>query len=192
MSIKDDVNYIKNELSNEEKLLEGFVKGERFFKKYKNLFFALIIVIILGSIFYFIKNSLDEANRYEANTLLSNYLENGDEKALLTLKEKSKSLYEIALYTKAKESNAKEDISLPILKELLEFELAKSGNNIEALNNLSMKSDFLLKDYALFNKALILANEGKYQESKDTISKISEDSKTIELVNLLNHYLLTK
>ena len=36
MSIKDDVNYIKNELSSEEKFLESFVKTERFFKKYKS------------------------------------------------------------------------------------------------------------------------------------------------------------
>ncbi len=31
MSIKDDVNYIKNELSSEEKFLESFVKTERIF-----------------------------------------------------------------------------------------------------------------------------------------------------------------
>ena len=43
MSIKDDVNYIKNELSSEEKFLESFVKTERFFKKYKKLIVVLII-----------------------------------------------------------------------------------------------------------------------------------------------------
>lgn len=32
MSIKDDVNYLKNELNNEEKLLENFVKLEIFQK----------------------------------------------------------------------------------------------------------------------------------------------------------------
>lgn len=36
MSIKDDVNYIKNELSSEEKFLESFVKTERFLKNIKN------------------------------------------------------------------------------------------------------------------------------------------------------------
>ncbi len=192
MSIKENVDYIKSELSSEEKLLEGFVKSERFFKKYKNLFLALIFAVVVGAIFYIVKKNLDESNKYESNLLLNTFLEKGDEKALQSLKDKNKSLYEVALYLKSKDTGNKADISLPILKELLEFELAKSNNNIESLSSLSMKGDFLLKDYALFNKALILANDGKYQEAKDTISKISSDSRTIELVNLLNHYLLTK
>lgn len=192
MSIKENVDYIKSELSSEEKLLEGFVKSERFFKKYKNLLIALIVAIVIGSIIYFVKKSFDESNKYESNILLNNYLEKGDEKALQSLKDKNNSLYEIALYLKARQDGKSAEISLPILKELSEFELAKNKNDIEALDKLSMKGDFLLKDYALFNKALILANEGKYQEAKHTIAKISSDSRTIELVNLLNHYLLTK
>jgi hypothetical protein len=192
MSIKENVDYIKSELSSEEKLLEGFVKSERFFKKYKNLLIALIVAIVIGSIIYFVKKSFDESNKYESNILLNNYLEKGDEKALQSLKDKNNSLYQIALYLKARQDGKSAEISLPILKELSEFELAKDKNDIEALDKLSMKGDFLLKDYALFNKALILTNEGKYQEAKDTIAKISNDSRTIELVNLLNHYLLTK
>lgn len=192
MSIKENVDYIKSELSSEEKLLEGFVKSERFFKKYKNLLIALIVAIVIGSIIYFVKKSFDESNKYESNILLNNYLEKGDEKALQSLKDKNNSLYQIVLYLKARQDGKSAEISLPILKELSEFELAKDKNDIEALDKLSMKGDFLLKDYALFNKALILTNEGKYQEAKDTIAKISNDSRTIELVNLLNHYLLTK
>ena len=190
MSIKENVDYIKSELSSEEKLLEGFVKSERFFKKYKNLLIALVVAIVLGSIFYVVKKSFDESNKYESNLLLNSYLEKGDEKALEDLK--NKNLYEVALYLKAKKDEKSVEISLPILKELLEFELAKKDSNLEALDKLSMKGDFLLKDYALFNKALILTNEKKYQEAKDTLAKISNDSRTIELVNLLNHYLLTK
>ena len=192
MSIKENVDYIKSELSSEEKLLEGFVKSERFFKKYKNLLIALVVAIVLGSIFYVVKKSFDESNKYESNLLLNSYLEKGDEKALEDLKNKNKNLYEVALYLKVKKDEKSVEISLPILKELLEFELAKKDSNLEALDKLSMKGDFLLKDYALFNKALILTNEKKYQEAKDTLAKISNDSRTIELVNLLNHYLLTK
>lgn len=192
MSIKDNVDYIKSELSSEEKFLEGFVKSERFFKKYKNLLIALIVAIVFGLIFYIVKKNIDESNRYESNLLLNSYLENNDEKALENLKNKNKTLYEIAVFLKAKQDNKTAETTLPILKELSEYEIAKNKNDIDALEKLSMKGDFLLKDYALFNRALILTNEGKYQEAKDTISKISSDSKTIELVNLLNHYLLTK
>ncbi|MFW2443561.1 hypothetical protein ACN4FT_12310, partial [Aliarcobacter butzleri] len=60
------------------------------------------------------------------------------------------------------------------------------------LNSLSMQNDFLLKEFALFNKALILVNEGKYEEAKKELSQISQTSKAYELATLLNHYLLTK
>ncbi|MCG3720449.1 hypothetical protein L5F50_14720, partial [Aliarcobacter butzleri] len=78
------------------------------------------------------------------------------------------------------------------LKELVKFQTATASNNIEELNSLSMQNDFLLKEFALFNKALILVNEGKYEEAKKELSQISQTSKAYELATLLNHYLLTK
>ena len=62
MSIKENVDYVKTELSSEEKFLENFVKGERFFKKYKTLIFGFIAVIFIGIIAIFIKNHLYESN----------------------------------------------------------------------------------------------------------------------------------
>ena len=79
-----------------------------------------------------------------------------------------------------------------MLKELLEFQLATHSNNIEKLDNLSLQNDFLIKEFAIFNKALILVNEGKYEEAKTSLNKIPQTSKAYELANLLNHYLLTK
>ena len=60
MSIKENVDYIKEELSSQEKFLENFVKGERFYKKYKTLMFAFIDIDIVGGIGLVIKNNIDE------------------------------------------------------------------------------------------------------------------------------------
>jgi hypothetical protein len=192
MSIKEDVNYVKNELSNEEKFLENFVKGERFFKKYKTLIFAFIVIIIVGSIGIIIKKNIDNANKFEANVALNNYFNNGDKNALEILKNNNQKLYEIALFLDAKKENKSAQIDIPMLKELLEFQLATHSNNIEKLGNLSLQNDFLIKEFAIFNKALILVNEGKYEEAKTSLNKIPQTSKAYELANLLNHYLLTK
>ena len=192
MSIKEDVNYVKNELSNEEKFLENFVKGERFFKKYKTLIFAFIVIIIVGSIGIIIKKNIDNANKFEANVALNNYFNNGDKNALEILKNNNQKLYEIALFLDAKKENRSAQIDIPMLKELLEFQLATHSNNIEKLDNLSLQNDFLIKEFAIFNKALILVNEGKYEEAKTSLNKIPQTSKAYELANLLNHYLLTK
>jgi len=128
MSIKEDVNYVKNELSSEEKFLENFVKGERFFKKYKTLIFGFIVIIIIGSIGTIIKKNIDEANKFDANIALNKFLESGDEKALTTLKDKNEELYEVALYLQAKKENKSVEINIPLLKELLKFQIATTNN----------------------------------------------------------------
>lgn len=192
MSLKEDVGYIKNELSSEEKFIENFVKGERFFKKYKTLIIAVVVILIIGLIGFTVKKSIDNSNKHDANIALSQFLENGDEKALETLKNKNEKLYEVALFLEAKKDNKIASIELPLLKELVKFQTATASNNIEELNSLSMQNDFLLKEFALFNKALILVNEGKYEEAKKELSQISQTSKAYELATLLNHYLLTK
>ena len=192
MSIKDDVNYIKNELSSEEKFLESFVKTERFFKKYKKLIFGLIILAIVGSVVFLVKTKLDEKNLYEANIALSNFLENGNENSLNELKVKNKELYEIALYLDAKNEFKNADINLKYLKELLDFQVALLNSNQSELDLVSKKADFLLKDYAIFNQALILVNNQKYAEAREILGKISQDSRAFELATLLKHYLVTK
>ena len=192
MSIKDDVNYIKNELSSEEKFLESFVKTERFFKKYKKLIFGLIILAIVGSVVFLVKTKLDEKNLYEANIALSSFLENVNQNSLDELKEKNRDLYEIALYLDAKNEFKNADINLKYLKELLDFQVALLNSNQSDLDAVSKKADFLLKDYAIFNQALILVNNQKYAEAREILGKISQDSRAFELATLLKHYLVTK
>ena len=193
MSIKENVDYVKTELSSEEKFLENFVRSERFFKKYKTLILSFIIIIIVGFIAVFIKTKVDESNKFEANIAFNKVLENNnDAKALADLKAKNKDLYEIALYLQAKKEAKIIETNVPLLKELSKYETALVNKSITELDNVSMQSDFLLKDFAVFNKALFLANEGKFTEAKTTLALIPQTSKAFELAKLLNHYLLTK
>ncbi len=90
MSIKENVDYVKMELSSEEKFLENFVRSERFFKKYKTLIFGIIAALIIGVIVVFVKNIVDESNKLEANIAFKKVLENSnDTQALATLKDKN-------------------------------------------------------------------------------------------------------
>ncbi len=193
MSIKENVDYVKTELSSEEKFLENFVKSERIFKKYKTLIFGFIAVLIIGTIVYFIKNAMDETNKFEANIAFNKVLINSnDSQAFEILKEKNQQLYDIAKYIQAKNEGKILDINVPLLKELSKYQAAIESKSISQLDNLSMQNDFLLKEFALFNKALFLTNEGKIAEAKTTLALIPETSRAYELAKLLNHYLLTK
>ena len=174
MSIKENVNYVKDELSSEEKFLENFVKGERFFRKYKTLIFAIVVLAIIVPIGYVIKKDLDESNKLEANAAFNKFLESNDEKALATLKDKNEKLYEIALFLQARKDNKTVEINTPVLKELAKFQIAMESKNTKELENLSMQNDFLLKEFAIFNKALLLTNEGKFEEAKTALKQIPQ------------------
>lgn len=192
MSIKDDVNYLKNELNNEEKLLENFVKLERFFKKYKKIIYMLILLAIITPIAIFTKNKIDQSNLYKANIALNNYLEQGDESSLEYLKNKNQSLYEVALFLTAKKELSEINISSKYLKELLEYQIAAKEMNFDKLDSLRKNDDFLIKDYAILHEAIILVNQEEYEKAKAILEEINQDSKVYELAILLKHNLVTK
>jgi len=193
MSMKENVEFVKNELNSEEKFLEGFVKVERFYKKFKALIIGLVIILVVALIAFGVKNYMDEKNVIAANIAFDKIIINPkDTEALNTLKESNSKLYEVALYLQAKKDGKFQETNIPYLKELTQYQDALTNNDVDKLNTLSMQNDFLLKEFAIFNKALILANEGKYEEAKSALKLIQKSSKVSELSDLLQHYLLTK
>lgn len=193
MSNKENVKVVKEELNSEEKFLEGSVKVERFYKKYKSLILGLGTIAIVAAIALTVKSNMDETNKRDANIAFDKVLNNpNDKEALSTLKETNKKLYDIALYMSAKKDGKASDVNAPYLKELSAYSQALQNKSVSKLNDLSMENDFLLKEFAIFNKALLLTNEGKYKDAKIALNLIPKDSKAYELANLLKHHLLTK
>lgn len=192
MSLKENMDFVKEELNSEEKFLEGFVKLERFFKKYKLIIISAIVIIVVAIIAINVTSYLKEQNKIKANIAFQELLKNpNDEKALETLKGLNTRLYEIVLFNKnSSEKNV--SINTQFFKELLAYEKAIKEQNIEKLNDVSMEKNFLLKEFAIFNRALILTQMGKFQEAKDALKMIPETSQVKDLVALLNHYLITK
>ncbi|XOB62576.1 hypothetical protein ACMC56_01935 [Campylobacterota bacterium DY0563] len=193
MSLKDNVNYVKEEISSEEKFLESFVKVERFYKKNKIVIISVVVIIIALVIGLFVTKSIKESNKLDANIALNKVLDNPkDSEALNILKDKNKNLYEIAQYLNSKKEGKVVDVDVKFLKDLTTYQKALEEKSVEKLNSVSMQNDFLLKEFAIFNRALMLAENGKYQEAKNTLKMIQSDSKVNDLVNILKHYLATK
>lgn len=193
MSLKENISFVKEELNSEEKFLESFVKVERFYKKNKIVVIGVVAVAVLALGGITIKNYVSASNKKEANIAFNEILKNPNDKtALDTLQKTNHKLYEVAIYLSAKKENKTVEINVPFLKSLTQYTQALKDENIEKLNSLSMQSDFLLKEFAYFNKALILTKNAKYVDAKETLKLIPETSKVNDLVVLLNHYLLTK
>ncbi|RXJ80948.1 hypothetical protein [Arcobacter sp. F2176] len=192
MSLKDNMDFVKEGLSSEEKFLESFVRVERIFKKYKLIIISAVVIIILAIVAMYLTSYFKEQNTAKANIVFQELLKNpNDEKALETLKGLNTNLHDIVLYS---QRDNKKDISInaKFFKELYAYEKAMKEQNVNKLGDLSMENNFLLKEFAIFNKALILAENGKYKESKDALKLIPETSQVKDLVALLNHYLITK
>jgi len=193
MSIKENVDFVKDELNSEEKFLESVVKVESFYKRYKALIIGLGSIAVVAIIAISINNYNNEKNKIAANIAFDKVVADPkDIEALNTLKETNNKLYEVAMYLQAKKDGNYPDTNIPYLKELSEYKKALTNKNIEKLNSLSMQSDFLLKEFAIFNRALVLVEQGKHEEAKVALKLIPQSSKASELSKLLEHYLLTK
>ena len=193
MSMKENVDFVKDELNSEEKFLEGFVKVERFYKRYKALIIGLVTILVVALIAIGVNSYINEKNAIASNIAFDKVVADPTDKdALNILKESNNKLYEVALYLQAKKDGKYPETNIPYLKELTEYQKALTSSDVSKLNTLSMQNDFLLKEFAIFNKALILVNEGKYKEAKIALNLIQKSSKASELSSLLQHHLLTK
>ena len=193
MSMKENVDYIKQELSTEDKIFEGTVKLERFWKKFKFVIIGAIVLIVVAVVGINYKKSADEKNKIAANEALNLFVQDyKNEKALADLKELDKNLYEVALYLKASKNNEIQAVNVPYLNQLMSYNDAVTKNDLNKLNDLSMDNRFLLKEFAIFNKALLLTQEKKYEEAKSVLKLIPETSQANQLSQLLLHHIEAK
>ncbi|MEA1914654.1 MAG: hypothetical protein U9N30_04980 [Campylobacterota bacterium] len=193
MSMKENVGYIKDELNSEEKFLESFVKVERFYKKNKMLILGASTVAILGIVGFATNSYITASNYNESNTAYSALLEDiNDSAALTTLQSKNPQLAKIMEAKIAKAQNKPVVLDIPFLKELSSYDVAMQKSDLAGLSSVVMQNDFVLKEYALFQKALLQAQKEQYAQAKETLKLIPQGSQVQQVATLLKHFLLTK
>jgi len=189
MSLKNDVNNIKKEFTTEENYIESVFKIEKLFKKYKIAILGLSSIIIIAVISFYISSYFEEQNKIQANTAFNALLKNpNDKEAIAVLQAKNPKLYEMSQY---KLDDSKEN-NLEFFRELALYTQAINEKNIDKLSLVTQKQDFILKDFALFNKALLQAKESKFTDAKETLKLIDSQSEVTPMVKMLEHFLLTK
>jgi len=189
VSLKDDIEGVKKELSTEESFLESFLKVEKFYKKNKTAIIGGIIAVIIGVVGFYTYSYLQLQEKIKVNIAFNKVLENpNDEKALSELKTKSEKLYQIAQFMQKNASKSDNEF----LKQLSQYSDAIKKNSTMELSSISQNQNFLLKDFALLNKAIIEAKNGEYTKAKESLKLIPENSDAKVLVQMLQHYLITK
>ena len=102
MSIQDNVNYVKKELSGDEKVLESALKIETLYKKYKFVIWGVVAALILSFAGKTVMDAMHEAKLADANSAFLTLQEKPDDgQALQILETKNPALFELFTYAQA-------------------------------------------------------------------------------------------
>jgi H+/gluconate symporter-like permease len=189
MSLKENIDYMKTELTAQEQFIENFVKAEKVFKKYKTLILGTFIGIVILIIAMFGYDYMDEQNKIKANLAFTEFLKDkNNEQALQTIKANNKNLYEIAMHIK--DENHIPEVA--IFKEIAMFQNAVKNGDTKTIDSLLSNNNFLFKDYAVVIKAIQAIKADDLKSAEQTIKMLPKDSMSSDLASLLEHYIATK
>jgi len=195
LSLKENIEMVKEELNSEEKFFEKAVITEKFVNKYKKLIIGSVVAVVVvvgANIAYDInqKNKISSANA----ALASLQKDSKNSNASAELKSLSPNLYDVWLFSEAmanKDLTALQELKNSkalIVSDLVSYELAQDKKDVESLNNYSLKQDAIFKDLSLVQSAVLLMNENKIDEARTKLSNVSANSSLSKLVKALLHY----
>jgi len=190
LSLKENINAIKEELSAEEQFLEGVIKAEGFWKKYKKVVITLVLLLVVGLLTKALMSYIEESNIESSNIAYNALLEDsGDTAALATLKQSNSKLYEMYLFKISMESKdvlilEKNKVLMtdPILTNLMAYQISSLNQKVSALDA------GIAKELALLQEGYLLLKEDKIKEAAAKFAQISTDSTLRTSVENLKHY----
>ena len=189
MALKENIEAVKKEIGTEEQFLEGLIKSERFYKKYKRTIISVVVVAVLAGGTYATMSVLNE-NRLQASNEAYNKLLNdpSDDAAKAVLKDKNERLYNFYRFQEALESN-----DIAVLKELAQYtkdpvisDLA--SYQLSAVENESNPKSELLVGFIALQEGYKLLQADKIKEAKLKFAQIDLNSPLKNISNNLEHY----
>ena len=195
MSLKENMEAIKEELSSEEKFFESAVRTERFVKRYQKPLIAAVAVslfAVVGAIGYqAYTNAKIESSNTAFNLLMVNP---ADTKAEQTLKNDNPELYDL---WKLSRGIAQNDVTLLEglkssetfgVSDIASYEAAAIKGDIQSLEEYTKKQGALYKDLALLELAISAIEKGDVKTAHQKLALISEESPLYQVAGALSHY----
>ena len=189
MSIKDNVKYVKKELSADEQVLESALKLETLYNKHKRKIWTVLVLIVL---LFFGKIAFDTVQDSRMNSaneaLLTLQKDSKNSEALSALQSNNPALYELYSYAEAVKSKDAKRLD----------ELAKSKNSLiadisqytgQVLTSKSSGSAYY-KEMSLIEDAYLAIKAGKSDVAKEKLELIDARSPVAPIADLLKHYTI--
>lgn len=193
MSIKQDLQMAKAEISSDEKMLESVFRIEAFIKKYKMLFLALIVAVIGWIAWFYISDYLKEQKAIKSTALMEKIQSNqSDESAWSELKKENLALYEMMRLSYAiKNENTQEleqvkNSSNPFIASYANYELSSMTQNLSNIK------EGAFVDLALLQEGYKLASKKEHKQALNKLNEISNTSELKDFALRIGHYGITQ
>lgn len=186
MSLKQNVDYIKTEINNDEKMLEGLIRFEGWFKRYKIPLLVAFVLVVILAVGYEI-NNLYVQNQQDKLALLYDKALSGDEEALKSLEKSQSRLYDLYRFSKAIQAGDKETLKLlqssqdEMIAKLAKYQYASLTQDLATLDS------SLSGELGYLQAAFLEIQKGNTKEAKNILSKIQINSPTKEIAEMLEH-----
>lgn len=189
MSIKDDVNFVKTELSGDEKVLESAFKLESLYRKHKVKLWGAAAAIVLFFGAQAVMTAIHETKLAEANeAFLTLQSKSDDANALKVLKENNFALFELYSFAQAAE---KQDVkALESLSASSNAVIADASKYTAAVLDKEPVDSKLYKEMALFVDAYLAIGAGNAKMAKDKLELIDERSSLSVISGFLKHSII--
>lgn len=195
MSLKENMEAIKEELSSEEKFFENAIKTERFIKKYRKpliLGTSALIIVTISTIAYqmFMDSKRDKANE-ALNHLLMNPADSEAKKALM---ENNGDLYDVWRLSQAvakgdpKALGELHGSKAYGVADIASYELAAIEKDPVKLESYTKMQGALYKDLAVIEEALMMIRDGKVSQAQQNLQTIQENSPLYQIAQMVQHY----
>ena len=190
MSIKDELSYVKEELSSDEKLLENAFKVERFYKRHKIKIWAVVVLLVAGVGGNLLVDAYTQHQLMKANSALIKLLNQpNNREALEELKSYNPKLYNLYSYSKAVDSRDIDTLQ----------RVNKSGDTLLAdlsqyhINILKSKAgdSKYYSDLSALERAYEALKAGNKGQAKTILATIGENSPVAGVAKYLRHYTIT-
>lgn len=195
MSLKENIQAVKDELNSEEKFFENAIRTERFVKKYQKPLIASVAALVIGLSSYVGYGLYADMQVKKANEALSALLLNpSDAQALKTLSENSEDLYDLYRLSKAlKENDAKILGELKGSKSLevadiATYENAIASGDMKSLEVYSKQQNGLYQELAVVELAVAALQKGDVGVAQQQLLAIKQESPLYAVAQNLNHY----
>ena len=201
MAINNDLQVIKKEFENDEKILESAFRIERFFKKYKYILIVVVLVLVLWGVYIGVYSFLEEKKAAEINEIYRELTQSPNNEVLRqSLKDKAPELYDLFLYAQiiqlANTQNlngsnldfeALQNSSNQIVKEIAEYVIASKSQDSAKLDAI----DSAFGDLAKIQEAYLAIKAQDITKARKILSTIPKDSQMAGNAELLRHYGIT-